>query len=432
MTTHDTNTGRFADLGIRENFLAVLTKQGFLTPTPIQHQVIPAAIEGKDVVGIAQTGTGKTLAFGIPMVQRLGSGQGRGLILAPTRELAIQIETELLKVAGPLGLKTAVLIGGAPQGKQLAALRKKPHIVIATPGRLVDFMEQREINLGNVSIVALDEADRMLDVGFLPQIKKILATVPKERQTLLFSATMPKEISALAAAYMKLPLRIEIAPQGTAAQNVEQELFVVSKPDKIRLLDHILQESRGSSVLVFSRTKHGAKKIARDIRGMGHTADEIHSNRTQSQRQRALEAFRKGKIRILVATDIAARGIDVKEIGIVINFDLPDNAEDYVHRIGRTGRAGKSGKAISFAAPNERADVKKIERLIRKTLPVLSLPKALPAPRPKPAYEERSPQPHGRPPRGGGYAQRNGQGRGGSRGPRGSRGSQSAHPRRSW
>ncbi|PIZ93808.1 MAG: DEAD/DEAH box helicase [Candidatus Magasanikbacteria bacterium CG_4_10_14_0_2_um_filter_41_10] len=413
----------------------MLSQKGFTTPTPIQHQVIPSGLEGKDVVGIAQTGTGKTLAFGIPMIQRLGNGTGRGLVLAPTRELAIQIETELLKIGAPLGLKTAVLIGGAPQGKQLAALRKKPHIVIATPGRLVDFMEQKEINLGNVSIVTLDEADRMLDVGFLPQIKKILATVPKERQTLLFSATMPKEISSLAATYMKMPLRIEIAPQGTAAQNVEQELFVVPKPDKIRLLELILKEDKSASVLVFSRTKHGAKKIARDIRGMGHTADEIHSNRTQNQRQKALDGFRKGKVRILVATDIAARGIDVKDIGIVINFDLPDNAEDYVHRIGRTGRAGKSGKAISFAAPNQRADVKKIERLIRKTLPVLSLPKVLPAERLKPAYEERSPQPHGRPPRGGGYASRNSNGRGsrsGSRGPRKAQSTQSTQRKRAW
>jgi len=390
MTTQD--TGRFADLGIRENFLAILTQKGFTTPTPIQHQVIPAGLEGKDVVGIAQTGTGKTLAFGIPMIQRLGAGKGRGLVLAPTRELAIQIETELLKVAGPLGLKTAVLIGGAPQGRQLAALRKKPHIVIATPGRLVDFMEQKEINLGNVSIVALDEADRMLDVGFLPQIKRILGSTPQDRQTLLFSATMPKQISSLAATYMKMPLRIEIAPQGTAAKNVEQELFIVPKPDKIRLLDHILQENKGDTTLVFSRTKHGAKRIARDIRGMGHTADEIHSNRTQNQRQKALDGFRKGKVRVLVATDIAARGIDVKEVSLVINFDLPDNAEDYVHRIGRTGRAGRSGKAISFATPSQKADIKKIQQLIRKTLPILSLPKELPAARPKPKFEDRSSQ----------------------------------------
>jgi ATP-dependent RNA helicase RhlE len=383
----NTNTGLFADLGISENFLAVLTKKGFTVPTPIQHQVIPGALEGKDVVGIAQTGTGKTLAFGIPMIQRLGIVKGRGLIIAPTRELAIQIDQELVNVAGPLGLKTAVLIGGVPQVRQVKALKNQPHIVIATPGRLVDLMDQKLISLNNVSIIALDEADRMLDIGFMPQIKKIFATIPKERQTLLFSATMPKEISNLAASYMKIPLRIEIAPQGTAATQVEQELFIVRKPDKMRLLDHVLAENKLATILVFSRTKHGAKKIARDIRYMGHTADEIHSNRSQSQRQKALEGFKNGRIRILVATDIAARGIDVKDVSIVINFDLPDNAEDYVHRIGRTGRAGRSGRAMSFASPGEQADIKKIERLIRKTLPILSVPRELPPERKVPLHD---------------------------------------------
>lgn len=380
-------TGLFADLGISENFLAVLTKKGFTVPTPIQHQVIPGALEGKDVVGIAQTGTGKTLAFGIPMIQRLGIVKGRGLIIAPTRELAIQIDQELVNVAGALGLKTAVLIGGVPQMRQVKALKAQPHIVIATPGRLVDLMDQKLISLSNVSIIALDEADRMLDIGFMPQIKKIFATIPKERQTLLFSATMPKEISSLAASYMKIPLRIEIAPQGTAAAQVEQELFIVRKPDKMRLLDHVLSENTEATTLIFSRTKHGAKKIARDIRHMGHTADEIHSNRSQNQRQKALEGFKKGIIRVLVATDIAARGIDVKDVSLVINFDLPDNAEDYVHRIGRTGRAGRSGRAMSFATPTERADIKKIERLIRKTLPILSLPKELPPERKAPLHD---------------------------------------------
>ncbi len=378
-----TETGLFSDLGISENFLAVLNQKGFTIPTPIQHQVIPGALEGKDVIGIAQTGTGKTLAFGIPMIQRLGTVKGKGLILAPTRELAIQIETELLKVAAPLGLKTAVLIGGTSQAPQVRALKRKPHIVIATPGRLVDLMEQKHINLGDVGVIALDEADRMLDVGFLPQLKKVFGQVPAERQTLLFSATMPKEISSLAAKYMKMPLRIEIAPQGTSAARVEQEIFIIRKPDKMRLLDHILSENKGKTILIFSRTKHGAKKIARDIRFMGHTADEIHSNRSQNQRQKALEGFKKGKVSVLVATDIAARGIDVQDISLVINFDLPDGIEDYVHRIGRTGRAGRSGKAISFATPSQKADIKKIERLIRKALPVLGLPE-LPAHRVKP------------------------------------------------
>jgi len=248
-------------------------------------------------------------------------------------------------------------------------------------------MEQKHISLGNVSVVALDEADRMLDVGFMPQIKRILATVPKERQTLLFSATMPKEISSLAATYMKLPLRIEVAPQGTAATRVEQEIFIISKSDKMRLLDYVLTEHKGQTVLIFSRTKHGAKKIARDIRFMGHTADEIHSNRSQNQRQKALDGFKKGKIRVLVATDIAARGIDVKDVSLVINFDLPDSTEDYVHRIGRTGRAGQSGKAISFATPSQKSDIRKIESLIRKTLPIMGLPE-LPAHRVKPPQED--------------------------------------------
>lgn len=424
MTKHD--TGQFSDLGISENFLAVLTKKGFTNPTPIQHQVIPGALEGKDVIGIAQTGTGKTLAFGIPMIQRLGTVKGRGLILAPTRELAIQIETELLKVAGPLGLRTAVLIGGTSQNPQVRALKRKPHIVIATPGRLVDLMEQKHISLSNVSVIALDEADRMLDVGFMPQLKKVFAQVPEKRQTLLFSATMPKEISKLAAKYMKIPLRIEIAPQGTAAKKVEQEIFVVRKPDKMRLLDHILSEYKNETTLIFSRTKHGAKKIARDIRYMGHTADEIHSNRSQNQRQKALKGFRDGKIRVLVATDIAARGIDVKQVSLVINFDLPDSTEDYVHRIGRTGRAGRSGKAISFATPSQKADVRKIEKLIRKALPVLGLPE-LPAPRKKPPQPQRQ---QGRGERGrSGRSGGHGRQRSGSRGRNRSQGGSPRHPR---
>lgn len=437
MTTQQ-DTGLFSDLGISENFLAVLTKKGFTKPTPIQHQVIPGALEGKDVVGIAQTGTGKTLAFGIPMIQRLGTVKGKGLILAPTRELAIQIETELLKVAGPLGLKTAVLIGGTSQNPQIRALKRKPHIVIATPGRLVDLMEQKHISLSNVSVIALDEADRMLDVGFMPQLKKVFAQVPKDRQTLLFSATMPKEISSLAAKYMQLPLRIEIAPQGTAAKKVEQEMFVIRKPDKMRLLDHILKEYKNETTLIFSRTKHGAKKIARDIRRMGHTADEIHSNRSQNQRQKALKGFRDGKIRVLVATDIAARGIDVKQVSLVINFDLPDSTEDYVHRIGRTGRAGRSGKAISFATPSQKADIRKIERLIRKALPIIGLPEL-------PPHRVKPPQPDSRKNFGGraggrgrsggsrgrhtGGRSRSGVGQGGRRGGRSATRSRSGHPR---
>lgn len=381
------NTGRFHDLGIAKNLLAILTQKGFDVPTPIQHQVIPGALEGKDVVGIAQTGTGKTLAFGIPMIQRLARQKGQGLVLAPTRELALQIEESLTQIGRPLGLRSAVIIGGVSQNRQVSALRNNPHIVIATPGRLVDLMNQGLYKLKFVNIITLDEGDRMLDMGFLPEIKRILSEIPKEHQTMLFSATMPKTISSLAGTFMKLPLRIEIAPQGTSTENVEQELFVVRKNDKMRLLDSVLQKYKGETTLIFSRTKHGAKRIARDVRSMGHTATEIHSNRSQAQRKIALEGFKKRKFRVMVATDIAARGIDVKDISIVINFDLPDNSEDYVHRIGRTGRAGSLGKAISFVAPSQKADIKKIERLIRKSLPILKLPD-LPPEREKPYNQE--------------------------------------------
>jgi len=375
MTQKKQLTGRFSDLGIGQKFLAVLRQKGFDLPTPIQHQVIPAALEGKDVVGIAQTGTGKTLAFGIPMIQRLALYKGQGLILVPTRELALQVEQDLKLVSSPLGFRSAVVIGGASQRQQEQALKRKPHIVIATPGRLADLMKQGVYRLDQVTIITLDEADRMLDVGFLPEIKRILQGAPKKRQTMLFSATMPKAISALASAFMKMPFRIEIAPQGTSAENVEQALFVVTKNDKMRLLDSLLQQYQSGKILIFSRTKHGAKRIARDIRNMGQTATEIHSNRSQAQRKTALEGFKKGKFRILVATDIASRGIDVKDIFLVINFDLPANSEDYVHRIGRTGRAGRYGKSISFVTPSEKAGVRKIEQLIRKSLPVLSLPR---------------------------------------------------------
>ena len=386
MTQTKQSTGRFGDLGIKENFLAILKQEGFYVPTPIQYQVIPGALQRKDVIGIAQTGTGKTLAFGIPMIQSLVSHRGQGLVIVPTRELALQAERLLKQVGVSLGLRCAVVIGGVSKYEQIKALKGNPHIVIATPGRLVDFMEQRVYTPNQVSTVVLDEADRMLDVGFLPQIKRILQNAPKNRQTMLFSATMPKSISLLASAFMKMPLRIEIAPQGTTVENVEQEVFVVLKNHKMRLLDFLLDKYQKDKILIFSRTKYGAKRITRNIRNMDHTAIEIHSNRSQTQRKAALEGFTNGKFRVMVATDIAARGIDVKDIGVVINFDLPDYPDAYVHRIGRTGRAGRYGKAISFATPSQKADVRKIERLIRKSLPVLSLP-SLPPERKKPHYQ---------------------------------------------
>jgi len=371
ITTPVTN---FADLNVSSRILSILDAQKFVTPTPIQHQCIPLALEGKDIVGIAQTGTGKTLAFGLPIIQRLLEHQGQALILLPTRELALQAEEMLQKIGRTLGLKIAVLIGGTSSHEQRKMLSRNPHIVLSTPGRLNDHLQHRNYSLCQVKILVLDEADRMLDIGFLPQIKAILEGAPKERQTMMFSATMPGAIAEIAAKYMKLPLRIEVAPTGTAASNVEQEIFIVDKEAKMQLLEKFLMDNTFKTVLVFSRTKHFAKKIAGTVRAMGHSAAEIHSNRSMGQRKEALDGFKSGKYRVLVATDIASRGIDVHDISLVINYDLPDALEDYVHRIGRTGRAGKFGKAVSFATPGERYTIRQLERLIRKTIPVLALP----------------------------------------------------------
>lgn len=363
----------FDGLGIAPGVLDILDKLSYKHPTPIQYQAIPTAVEGKDVVGVAQTGTGKTLAFGIPMIQTLARTKGQGLVLLPTRELALQVDQELHKIGRPLGLKTAVLIGGVSMKPQLDAVAKKPHVIIATPGRLIDHLRQKTLKLDRINVLVLDEADRMLDMGFQPQIERILSSVPKDRQTLLFSATIPFEIMQIAGNYMKLPVHIEVAPSGTTAETVVQEIFIVEKAAKLRLLSVLLKEHRGST-LIFTRTKFGAKKLTRDIRAWGESAAEIHSNRSLAQRREALEGLRSGRYRVLVATDIASRGIDMKGIETVINYDLPSRAEDYVHRIGRTGRMGRAGHAISFAMPEERNEVRSIERLIRKAIPVAQLP----------------------------------------------------------
>ena len=388
MTQQTPKAGRFADLGLPETLLAILTKKGFTTPTPIQAKIIPTALGGRDVVGIAQTGTGKTLAFGIPMLARLAQTKKQGLILVPTRELAEQVSQSLMQVGQPVGLKMAVVIGGASRHAQVRALKNNPNIVIATPGRLVDLITEKDFSLSKIGMITFDEADRMLDMGFLPQIKRVLETAPKERQTMLFSATMPSSIEKLLKQFMNKPFRVDIAPQGTTNERIEQEVFIVPTKQRMRMIDALLSEYETETVLVFSRTKYGAKRIARDIRYMGHTAAEIHSNRSQAQRKEALAGFAKKKYRVLVATDIAARGIDVDHVALVINYDLPENTEDYNHRIGRTGRAGRHGKAISFAALNERGKIKQIERLMRKSIPVLPLPE-LPPEREKPALPER-------------------------------------------
>ena len=393
----------FYGLGIAPGLLKRIKALGFVHPTPIQFKAIPIATSGEDVVGIAQTGSGKTLAFAIPMLQQISKTNKMGLVLLPTRELAVQVEETFRKVAGPTGLRTAIIIGGTNPKPQIRQLKAKPHVIVATPGRLIDHVENRRISLNNVSMLVLDEADRMLDMGFAPQLDRILKNMPDDRQTMLFSATMPSEIVKIAKKYMgeyeiikvtsggltvtktdqiyfevsnadkymQKPLRIEVAKSGTTVDTIDQEVYVVPRSEKMDLLEKLLHQYKGS-VLIFSRTKHGAAKIARKIRKQGHSADEIHSNRSQNQRQKALKGFASGRYRILVATDIAARGIDVDDIELVLNFDLPEQIDDYVHRIGRTGRAGRSGKAISFAAPEQKSDVAQIQRLINITLPIKS------------------------------------------------------------
>lgn len=375
MTNKGNKDLSFDNLGISPSLLEQLQKLKFKQPTPIQHQAIPVAITGQDLMGIAQTGTGKTVAFGVPMIQRLHITKGTGLVILPTRELALQVDQSLRDLGQDLGLKTVVLIGGTPIEPQMKKLAKRPHVIIATPGRLADHIQRKKTIVNSVKVIVLDEADRMLDMGFEPEIRKILSAIPKgEKQTMLFSATMPQKISNLANTYMRSPLRVEVATAGTTADKIEQEVFIVPKPEKLSLLNQILSEYN-ERVLIFSRTKHGAKKICRAIDQMGHRSAELHSNKSLNQRTKALKDFKTGFCRILVATDIASRGIDVKDIELVINFDLPDNPEDYVHRIGRTGRAGKTGKAISFVVPEQKRDLLIIEKLINTRLPISKLPK---------------------------------------------------------
>jgi len=379
MNTHNekepmtATTDSFYGLGIAPKLLEVLGQHKFKIPTPIQYKAIPIAIAGKDVLGIAQTGTGKTLAFAIPMVQQLVQKKGIGLVLVPTRELAIQVNETFMKIEQSLGFSSAVLIGGASMYEQNEQLKKKPRIIIATPGRLIDHFSQWTVLPEEVCILVLDEADRMLDMGFQPQIERILKHIPKDRQTMLFSATMPHEIMKIASNYMKLPVSVEIARSGTTVENVTQELFVVRRENKTKLLLSLLNQYHGS-VLLFSRTKIGAHKVARELQKHNVNAAEIHSDKSLPQRKAALEGFKSGRYRVLVATDIAARGIDVTGIELVINYDVPDESENYVHRIGRTARAGRAGRAITFAAPDQGEEVRDIEKLLKKTLPVSKHP----------------------------------------------------------
>jgi ATP-dependent RNA helicase RhlE len=367
------NLNQFSTLGLSPDLMTVISGLKLTIPTPIQEKAIPPALTGADLIGIAQTGTGKTFAFGVPILERLvRDNDSQAVILLPTRELAIQVEENIRKLNTIAHLPIAVLIGGENIDRQLYLIRRGLRIVVATPGRLADHLKRKSLKLDKTCILVLDEGDMMLDMGFLPQVEQIMTYLPKERQTMLFSATMPNGIVKLAAKHLKTPVRIEVAPAGTSAEQVDQEIYLVKAEDKLRHLEKILVEYKGS-VLVFMRTKYGAKGIVGKLKALGFSAAEIHSNLSLNQRKDALAGFKSGKYRILVGTDIAARGLDVSGIELVVNYNLPDNLEDYVHRIGRTGRAGKSGKAISFAAVSERRQIKEIEKLIKKNLPLKEL-----------------------------------------------------------
>lgn len=369
----------FTDLNIIKPILDALTDEGYTKPTPIQQQAIPHISQGKDLLGCAQTGTGKTAAFAIPMLQLLakpttmesrGQRPIRALILTPTRELAIQIQESFNAYGKNLRLKNLVVFGGVNQGPQVEALKRGVDILVATPGRLLDLISQGYIHLKDVEIFVLDEADRMLDMGFVHDVKRIITKIPAKRQTLFFSATMPAEIQSLANSILNNPVKVEVAVASSTADTIEQSLYYVEKENKKSLLAYILADKTIETALVFTRTKHGADKVVKDLVRIGIKAEAIHGNKSQNARQRALSNFKNRETRILVATDIAARGIDVDELTHVINYELPNVPETYVHRIGRTGRAGLSGTSFSFCDAEETAELRDIHKLIGKQIPV--------------------------------------------------------------
>ena len=365
---------KFQTLHITEPILKAVKEQGYVDPTPIQEQAIPYALQGRDILGCAQTGTGKTAAFSIPTIQMLKKHYKqsiRSLIVTPTRELAIQIQENITAYAQYTTIRSAVIFGGVPQKPQERILKAGVDILVATPGRLNDLIQQGIIDISHIEIFILDEADRMLDMGFLPDVKRIIAKLPKRKQTLFFSATMPSEIRKLAQSLLHESVSIEVTPASTTVEKIDQSLYYVDKANKKRLLLKLLQKNRVQNALVFTRTKSNANRLAKYLNEYGVTTGVIHGNKSQNARQQALLQFKEGKSRVLVATDIAARGIDVQELSHVFNFDIPNEAEVYVHRIGRTGRAGRQGCAIAFSDCNEAEYVKNIEKLIRMHIPVV-------------------------------------------------------------
>jgi ATP-dependent RNA helicase RhlE len=397
----------FHALGLSEPLLRDLSHAGLSTPTPIQAQAIPPALAGRDVIGCAQTGTGKTAAFVIPIIERLAllpKGEPQALILAPTRELAIQILTTIDKLGRSLGISATVIVGGADMQAQVRGLRQRPDILVATPGRLLDHMWNGTVNLAPIKILVLDEADRMLDMGFAPQINQIFDALPEERQTLLFSATLPADLTKMVQASVRNPVHVMVTPSATTADGVTQALHYTTHHDKGDLLLSLLREER-ETVLVFTRTKHRADQVTRVLGQAGHKVAVLHGDRTLPQRRAALEGFKRGTFRVLVATDIAARGIDVANIGHVVNYDLPICPEDYVHRIGRTARMKATGRATSFVTGEEPQQLKAIEQLLGHAVPLAPGSKRPVIGQPSMAHRpHRSPRPlQGRPSRFGGH-----------------------------
>src|SRR5215475_15447247 len=389
-----TNLPRFSDLGLSAPILGALAAEGYAAPTPIQFQAIPPVLGGRDLCGIAQTGTGKTAAFALPILERLAAVARRAaprtcrvLVLSPTRELASQIEDSFRAYGAGMPLLTAVVFGGVPIGSQRLKLSRGVDILVATPGRLLDLIDTRSLTLSSVQVLVLDEADRMLDLGFIHALKRIMKLLPRQRQTLLFSATMPRPIAALAEDYLNDPVKVVVAPSATTVERVEQGVVFVPSDRKRDLLATLLRDPVLARVLVFTRTKHGADRVVRHLVGACIEATAIHGNKSQPQRERALVGFRNGQTRVLVATDIAARGIDIDGVSHVINFELPNVPEDYVHRIGRTARAGAAGIAIAFCSDDERRYLRDIEKLTRCSLRALPFPTLAPgdAPNERPA-----------------------------------------------
>ena len=409
---------QFEMMGLPEKLVGRLNELGITEPTPIQSQAIPIALDGGDLMGLAQTGSGKTAAFGLPLVTQMlainsmpGPKTARGLVLAPTRELAKQISDTLTQLAHKTPLKVALVVGGASINMQIKRLQRGTDLLVATPGRLIDRLDRRALSLADTSFLVLDEADQMLDLGFIHALRRIASVLPAQRQTMLFSATMPKQMNELAQSYLKNPKRVEVNPPGKAVDRIVQSVHFIAKSEKTSLLIELLDKHRDELALVFGRTKHGSEKLMKLLTAKGFVAGSIHGNKSQGQRDRAIAAFKAGEIKVLVATDVAARGLDIPAVRHVYNYDLPNVPENYVHRIGRTARAGADGAAIAFCSPEEMDELKAIQKAMKTSIPVASgRPwEALPTPGAKPKQRGGGPRggkPSGGKPSGGGPRRR--------------------------